>query len=115
MYRLTIPKEKFGDLIILLLFDKVFDEEFMVDNERFNAVFEKLKDKGIKSILFSEYFNLDSKIKNRYKKFRSHLQEEGEDVSLFLFHTDTIEESEDFYKELIRESVKKLTKKEHRH
>ena len=40
-YRFNIEKQQLGDLIILLMFDKMFDEEFMNNNEKFNELFDE--------------------------------------------------------------------------
>lgn len=108
-YKLRLNKEKLGDFFILVLFDKLFDETFLVDNPKFNEVFETMEARGLKSIVFDNYFEVDPQLRSKYKQFRKEFDKEGSKVSLFMF--DDIQEEYDDYRELIVECVKRITGK----
>ena len=38
MYRLNIKKKNFGDIIILILFDKLFDQNYIEESKLFNEL-----------------------------------------------------------------------------
>jgi hypothetical protein len=109
-YKLRLNKEKLGDFLILVLFDKLFDDTFLVDNPKFNEVFEKMESLGLKSIIFDNYFNVDPSLSSKYKQFRREFDKEGSKVSLFMFD-DIQEEYDDDYREIIMECVKRITGK----
>ena len=107
MFRLNIKKEKFGDIIVLILFDKLFDPGFVSESKLFNEIANRLDKKGLKSILFQYYFDVDPNIRSRYKMFKKMIQ--NNDVSIRIT-TDKANQNED-YKRIIRETVKRVTGK----
>lgn len=109
-YKFSIDKKQLGDLIILLMFDKMFDDEFMNDNEKFNELFEDLKGLGLKGKLFDKYFDIDMKVRSKYFIFRREFDKENTQVSIKM-HPDQLKESYGTYEEVILECIKKLSGK----
>jgi len=110
-YRFNIEKQQLGDLIILLMFDKMFDEEFMNNNEKFNELFDELKGLGLKGKLFDKYFSIDPQIRSKYKIFRREFDNENSQVSVRMMPNET-NESLDIYEEIIYECIKRITGKD---
>mgnify|MGYP000423853844 CR=1 FL=1 len=110
-YRFNIEKQQLGDLIILLMFDKMFDEEFMNNNEKFNELFDELKGLGLKGKLFDKYFSIDPQIRSKYKIFRREFDNENSQVSVRMLPNET-NESLDIYEEIIYECIKRITGKD---
>lgn len=110
-YRFNIEKQQLGDLIILLMFDKMFDEEFMNNNEKFNELFDELKGLGLKGKLFDKYFSIDPQIRSKYKIFRKEFDNENSQVSVRMLPNET-NESLDIYEEIIYECIKRITGKD---
>ena len=52
MFKLNIKKKRFGDIIVLILFDKLFDQSYIEESPLFNKLAETLNKKGMKSFLF---------------------------------------------------------------
>lgn len=111
-YRLRVTKKQFGDVIILLLFDKFFDEDFLSQNEAFNDVFDKMERAGLKGKIFQKYFDVEPSIRSKYKQFKRNFNEEGNAVSVYMADGDDIEESTEEYREIILETIKRVTGKE---
>lgn len=120
----VFSKDKLGDFIILLLFDKVFNEEFLSDNERFEEVFSQLDKLNLRSILFDKYFEIDSGLRTKYKRFRSKFDKEDTNVMLYIIPGEEEKKNESIqqkvdsddlvlsYKQLIYECIRKITGKE---
>jgi hypothetical protein len=66
--RLNITKKQLGDFIILLLFDRAFDEEFISENEIFNDLMDKLENRGLQTLIFNKYFDVDAQLRGKYKQ-----------------------------------------------
>ncbi|MFW6173621.1 MAG: hypothetical protein ACOC5T_07745 [Elusimicrobiota bacterium] len=66
--RLNLTKQELGDFIIMLLFDKAFDEEFLMNNENFQEFMKRLRSKGLQSIAFDAFFSVDPQLRAMYKK-----------------------------------------------
>ena len=88
MYRLMLPKDKLEEFIILVTFDKLFDPETMDQDSEFNEFFERIESAGLKSKLFSYYFDIDSNLRNRYKKFKKEFTQDDTDVMIYLIDRD---------------------------
>ena len=108
--RFNLTKKQLGDFIIMLLFDSLFDDEFLDNNEEYRDLVEWLSGKGAQSRIFKLFFKVDGTIRSRYKIFRKFYDEDGKRVSIDMYND--INEQEDFYKELITEVVKRVTGKE---
>ena len=108
MFKLNIKKKKFGDIIVLILFDKLFDPDFVNESHLFNEIANKLDKKGFRSILFQYYFDVDSNIRSRYKMFKK-LIESNNNVAINIT-TDKEDQNED-YRKIIKETVKRVTGK----
>lgn len=107
MYRLNINKKNFGDIISLILFDKLLDETFVEESEIFNELRDFLEGKGLKTKLFKLYFKIDPNLRSKYKTFKKMVKKGDVSISFF--------EGEDFnedYKQIIEYCVKDITKKE---
>lgn len=110
-YRLNITKKQLGDFIIMLFFDKFFDEELLQENEKFNEVFRKMESLGLKGYIFKRFFDVDPQIRSKYKIFRRNFDDEDSSVSIVM--KNSVEENEDSdYRELILETIKRITGKE---
>jgi hypothetical protein len=110
-YRLNITKKELGDFIIMLFFDKFFDEELLQENEKFNDFFHKMESLELKGYIFKKYFDVEPNIRSKYKMFRRNFDDEGSNVNIFM--KDSVDEEENLdYKELILETIKKVTGKE---
>jgi hypothetical protein len=92
------------------MFDKMFDDEFMNDNEKINELFEDLKGLGLKGKLFDKYFDIDMKVRSKYFIFRREFDKENTQVSIKM-HPDQLKESYGTYEEVILECIKKLSGK----
>jgi len=107
MYRLNVKKHKFGDIIILILFDKLFDQNYIEESPLFNELAETLNKKGMKSFLFQWYFSVDPNIRSRYKQFKKMIKNNNVSINIT---TDNESQNED-YKKIILETVKRVTGK----
>lgn len=68
--KIDVTKEEFADLVVAFIFDKmVRGDELIPDNKEFNALVEKLLDKGMKGFFMKYYLGLEGKKKVHYKKF----------------------------------------------
>lgn len=110
MYRLNIDKNKFGDLMALLLFNKFFNKEFIDNSELFNRMINDLEKKGFKSKIFEYYFDTDSNLRSRFKQFTKMI-EQDRDVAINIWYDDDENINED-YKQIIKSTVQKVTGKE---
>ena len=82
MYKIKIDGEEIGDLITLLLFDKMMDSDFMDNSEIFNQLGKTLNDKNLKSKLFGLYFDLSVTVRSKYHSFKKNLQEHGATIQI---------------------------------
>lgn len=97
MFRFRIPKSQLEDLLIMMLFDRLFDESFMIqetEESKFQHIFEAMSSAGFKSKLFSEYFKVDSFIRIRYKRLKKEFTKEGNDVIIQLKDIDQEEDEQ---------------------
>jgi len=108
MYRLNIKKQELGDLIVLLLFDKLFNKEFIEESELFNTLIEVLENKGMKSKLFQYYFDVDPSLRSKYKHFSRKIEEQNASVWI----KEDTQQNESYEEQLITEVVKKVTGKD---
>lgn len=115
--RLNITRKELGDIILLLMFDKSFDEEFIEQNELFNEVFDALKNRGIDSLLFRTYFDINGNLRRMYRQWKSVFDYDKRRLSIEIF-PDELEESvpinqdTEYLKSIIEKTVKKVIKKE---
>lgn len=76
-YKLNITKEELGDFIIMVFFDKMFDDSFLKNNENFDELFQELAGMGLKGRIFDKYFDVDPKIRSRYRMFKRSFYDPG--------------------------------------
>lgn len=110
-YRLRLTKKQLGDFVIMLFFDKLFDETLLEENEKFNEIFEKLETLGLKGFIFQKFFDVDPSIRSKYKQFRKNFDKDNGSVSIIMTENEVEEDYSD-YRELIVESIKRITGKE---
>jgi hypothetical protein len=91
MFKLNITKEKLGDFLIMILFDKLFNKEFVNSSEAFNKLKQDLEDKGMKSKIFKSYFDIDIELRTKYRQFSKMILKDR-DVAVNIQHNKNTEE-----------------------
>ncbi len=109
--RLNLNKNQLGDLIIMLLFDSAFDDEFLEQNTHYRELIDELTQQGLQNRTFKRFFKVDGQIRARYKMFRDAFDSKGKRVTIELL-ADMFENEDDFVRYIITETVKKITGKE---
>jgi hypothetical protein len=66
--RLNLTKKQLGDFLILVLFDRAFDEDFIKNNEVFDDLMTQLEKRGLQTVIFNKYFSVDAALRGKYKQ-----------------------------------------------
>lgn len=112
MYRINITKGKLGDLLVLLLFEKFKDENFIKESETFNELLDALKTKGLRAKLHEFFFDVNPNLRSRFKQFSKMIRKDR-DVAINIWFDDEESVNENEYqKRIIETCVKKLTKRD---
>lgn len=112
--RLNLTRQELGDFLIMILFDRSFDDSFIDHNENFTELMNQLIQRGLQTSVFEYYFEVDPQLRTLYNQWRSAYDTENRRTSIEI-HPDIVEEKQteqDFYRELITEVVKKAVDKE---
>ena len=111
MFRLNINKQQLGDIIVLILFDKLFNEDFIKSSALFNDIRDLMNKKGMKGKIFQMYFDIDPSLRSKYKQFSNKINGD-QNVSIWIKENEENEEQQNEEKEqLIIETVKRVTGK----
>lgn len=111
MYRLNITKGQMGELVTMLLYDKLFNPEFAEESQVFNELIEALRTKGIKPKVHQFFFDTDPRFRARYRQFSKMLSKDR-DVAINIWYDEDEQVVEEDIEQIIEICVKKLTKKE---
>lgn len=110
--RLNLTKKQLGDFLILVLFDRAFDEDFIKNNEVFDDLMTQLEKRGLQTVIFNKYFSVDAALRGKYKQWRNAFDNESRKVAVEISPDGKNEEEiYDFYKDIVTETVKQVTGK----
>lgn len=112
MYRMNITKGKLGDLLALLLYEKMKNDEFVSESEMLNELIDVMKTKGLRPKLHSFFFDVEGNFRSRFRQMVKMLEKDRDVAINIWFDEDEPKNEEVEYRQIIEACVKKLTKKE---
>ena len=115
MAKIIVTHNKFADIVIAFLLDKMLHPDDVIpDSELFNEFAEKIKGKGLKSLLMQYYFNMDAIDRVKYKKIKDIFDGTSTDMSVINIIYEKVDKKEKEKEKdgIIKKVIKKLLKRE---
>jgi hypothetical protein len=104
----VVPNE-FADIVISFLLDKMLHpEEVVPNNDDFNEFIEKIRGRGLKTLMMKYYLNMDSKTRVKYKIIKDVFEEGSSETSVISISPEKVEKKKEVSKSLLKKVIKKI-------
>ena len=95
MAKISVTSNEFADIVISFLLDKIMhSDEIIPDNEIFNDLSEKMRSKGMRSVLLQYYFDMDTNSRVKYKRIKGVFDNSSSNKSVIEIVPEAFEVSE---------------------
>jgi predicted transcriptional regulator len=107
--KIIVEPNEFADIVISFLFDKMLHpKEIVPNNDDFNEFIEKIRGKGLKTLLMQYFLNMDSRTRVKYKIIKDVLEEGSSQTSVINISPEKVEKKKEISKGLLKNIIKKL-------
>ena len=110
MAKIRVEPNEFADIVISFLLDKmIHPEEVVPNNDDFNEFIEKIRGKGLKTLMMKYFLNMDSKTRVKYKLIKDVFEEGSSETSVINISPEKVEKKKEVSKKsLLKKIIKKL-------
>jgi hypothetical protein len=116
MAKINVKPEEFPDIVVSFLLDKLLHpKEVVPENEEFNDVAKKMKDKALNTTLMQYYLGMDARKRNDYKRIKDVFDGTSQDmmvINISPFESKKKREKAKKKEGIIKKVINKLIKKE---
>ena len=110
MAKIRVEPNEFADVVISFLLDKILHpEEVVPNNDDFNEFTEKIRGKGLKTLMMKYYLNMDSRTRVKYKIIKDVFEEGSSETSVINILPEKVEKKKEMGKKnLLKKIIKKI-------
>lgn len=110
MAKIRVEPNEFADIVISFLLDKMLHpEEVVPNNDDFNEFTEKIRDKGLKTLMMKYYLNIDSRTRVKYKIIKDVFEEGSSETSVINISPEKVEKKKEMGKKnLLKKIIKRM-------